>query len=287
MKVFFRALLKGFQQALRAGSIQPIRFEYKRSRRKKKFSNYYLLCRLKHEAHLLEKATKNPYAIGRGISRYQEVCELLTEVEYRKIKSNELIAWVKYVICKFNEWEKLGTNMVEHGGMQTDAHHLSTTSIRFWSSEIPDADKILNCIQAGQLAPASCNRQAFKVGVLRRNKIDVGYERGASNPSMFEAVPYRIFIFVNRDNYAEKYSQFIDVGMFSQNFILQAKEEELATCCCYASEHLDKSQRYWRTYFGLSSEYYCALTILVGYPDEVAIKPPRLDANELIIRKTS
>lgn len=287
MKLLLRSLLKGLVLSIRIGSIQPLRFEYKRSRKRKKFSNHYLMCRLKHEAHLLEKATKNPYAHARGSSRYREVCELLSEVEHREINSDEIIAWVKYVILKFNQWEKFRKNMAEYGDMESDARHLSTTSVRFWSSKIPSYDKILNCVEAGQLAPASCNRQAFKVGILKRDETDVGSERGASNPSMFKAVPYRVFIFVNRDNYAEKYSQFIDVGMFSQNFILQAKEEELATCCCYASEHLDQSQKYWRTYFDLSPEYYCALTILVGYPDEVAIKPPRLDVNELIIRKST
>jgi nitroreductase len=210
----------------------------------------------------------------------------MSEVERRKISSNEITIWVKYVIGKFNAWEQQRENMAEYGSKENDAHKLSTTSVRFWSSKIPDEDKIANCIAAGQLAPASCNRQAFKVGILKRDKVDVQSVRGASNPSMFKVVPYRIFVFVNRDNYAEKYSQFIDVGMFSQNFILQAKMEDLATCCSYASEHLDQSQDYWRNYFGLSSEYYCALTILVGYPDEVAVKPPRLAVNEIIVRKT-
>lgn len=286
MKSRIRSLLKGLFYSLKVGSFQPLRFEFKRSKSKKTFSNFYLMSRLKHEAHLLEKATKNPYATARGSLRYKEVCDLMSEVEHRKISSDEITIWVKYVIRKFNAWEQLHENMAEYGLKENDAHKLSTTSVRFWSSKIPDEDKIANCIAAGQLAPASCNRQAFKVGILKRDKVDIQSVRGASNPSMFKVVPYRIFVFVNRDNYAEKYSQFIDVGMFSQNFILQAKMEDLATCCCYASEHLDQSQNYWRNYFGLSSEYYCALTILVGYPDEVAVKPPRLAVNEIIVRKS-
>ena len=70
--------------------------------------------------------------------------------------------------------------------------------------------------------------------------------------------------------------------MFAQNLILKAKEFSLGVCCCYASEHLNKSQSYWRNKFNLPKEYYCSLSILIGFPKELVEKPTRLDVKKIV-----
>ena len=118
--------------------------------------------------------------------------------------------------------------------IKSEEHLLSVSSIRFWDDRKPDKALILKCVNAAQLAPATCNRQAFKVIILenREQKTD---RSNALNSSMFDATAFRVFIFYNRNNYTEKYSAAIDAGMFSQNFILEAKNLGLGCCCCYAS----------------------------------------------------
>jgi hypothetical protein len=139
------------------------------------------------------------------------------------------------------------------------------------------SEVIDRCIEVGLLAPASCNRQAFKCGVLYNN-IDKLQELGvgeAINRSLFEKAPVATYIFFDRERYIEKFAPFIDIGMFAQNFVLQAQKEGLSSCCCYASEFVEGGQNKVRKMWELDKRYYCALIILSGVGKEKPGKPPR------------
>lgn len=286
MRKKIRAILKGTYESLQNRSFQCLRFELARSSKLRKYDSFYLISRLKHEAHLLEKATKNPYSKGRGDARFQEVQSLLSEVRSRKLGVENIELWAADILKTFQSWKSLEESMAMLGTPPKENHELAVTSVRFWKDEPVQEHKIIDCVRAAQLAPASCNRQTFKICLLKNSEHALLHNHGASNANMFKSAPYRVFIFVNLNNYPEKYSHFIDVGLFAQNFILQAKKEGLGTCCCYASEHLDGGQRFWRRKFDLTSEYYCAMSILVGIPDEVATKPPRIDVEKIIITRS-
>ena len=210
--------------------------------------------------------------------------KLISELSKRNMNEKEIEDWSRRVLRDYDLWKKDECSQVQLGDANPvfDVGTLSVPSIRFWKKKIPDRSIIDKCIGVAKLAPASCNRQGFKVIVVENTdqKTD-----GASalNSSMFNAAAYRVFIYYNRNNYTEKYSAAIDVGLFAQNFILEAKSHRLGCCCCYASEHLELPQSYYRKKFDLPPEYYCLLTILVGYPNEIVNKPPRV-SNKNIVR---
>ena len=100
---------------------------------------------------------------------------------------------------------------------------------------------------------------------------------------MIKKAPVRIYFWMNIDNYKEKYASAIDIGMFSQNFILKAFELGLSTCPMYGSENLIPSQKEARNAWGLKKNYYCYLSILVGYGAELAEKPPRRKIKNIVV----
>lgn len=278
---FIKSCVKGAKDSLVVWSLNPLFFQLKVGRPLSKYSDFFLICRIKHEAHLLEKATKNPYVKGRAESRSKILESMVAEYKKRDATGEEVLSWAEAILVQYGIWREQGASQHVAGVPDfSDMPSLSVPSIRFWSDEMPEKSAIMDCIKAGQAAPASCNRQAFVVRVLSNAEPNFT-NLGARNASMFGSAPYRVFLFVNRRNYPEKYAAFIDIGMFAQNFILKAKELSLGCCCCYAAEHLDHGQGHWRGKFELSNDYYCALTIVVGFPKEIAMKPPRLTPEDI------
>ena len=277
-----RNVLKGLKDTLKYKSFNPLLFQIYSSIPISKYSDFYLVNRIKHEAHLLDKATKNPYIPRRGDIRACYLYKLIQELEQRGNIHLEVLSWAKSMFNKFKDWKYKEVSQHKEGVVTFDSlPEFAVPSIRFWEYRKPLRNDILKCVEAAQLAPASCNRQAFLIRIAVNNKFSKTCV-GASNNSMFESVPYRVFIFINMRNYTEKFSCFIDLGMFAQNFILKAKSLSLGCCCCYASEHLEKGQSFYRDKFNLGNEYYCGLTILVGHPKEIVEKPPRVNVNTIV-----
>lgn len=279
-----KKVLKGLFDSIRYRTTNPFRFQVASLKPLSMTSNDYLIAKLKHEAHLLEKNIKNHYKPNHGDKRKEYVNELLKECLERELKESQsdIINWAAYILEQFEAWKKQKHQIVHFGYNDNKIdHELSVPSVRFWEDKKPEKSLLYDCIKVAQMAPASCNRQAFKIIILE-NEMPKTANASALNSSMFESTAFRVFIYYNRNNYTEKYSAAIDAGMFSQNFILEAKNKGLGCCCCYAGEHLEKSQAHYRRRFGLEDEYYCLLTILVGIPAEVVNKPPRVTVESLV-----
>ncbi|XDF77803.1 nitroreductase family protein [Aliivibrio fischeri] len=288
MKEKLRKYYYLFLGAIKGGTLRPLMFEINENKSLESHSYDFLIVYLKHQAHLLEKCTKNEFlGVDRGASKFERVKAILDELDLRGCKESELLSWASDVCGKYENWISQKMIQVEQcgKGQSTTDSIFDIASVRFFSQNIPSIDLIISCIENAQKASASCNRQAFKVGIIENEDIFFGE---ANNKSLFDKSPYRLFIFSNTSNYSEKYADAIDIGMFSQNFMLKANMLGLGSCCCYAAEHLDKSQNHYRKMFGLSREYYCYLSIVVGYPAEIAEKPPRRGVAEIInFKKTS
>ncbi|AZQ85456.1 nitroreductase family protein [Colwellia sp. Arc7-635] len=277
-----KKILKGLMDSLKFKTLNPLCFQLAAAKPLSKVTNDYLVAKLKHEAHLLDKNIKNPYKAKHGLERKMYVSKLLKECKTRELDQPRILKWAEHVLAQYERWLEYQEPIVQFGQLELNNENIfSVPSVRFWSKDKPEKKLIYQCIETAQLAPASCNRQAFKVVVVE-NSLPKTNESSALNSSMFAAAAYRVFIYYNRSNYTEKFSAAIDVGMFSQNFILEAKRIGLGCCCCYASEHLDKPQNEYRQKFNLEKEYYCLLTILVGTPNEIVSKPPRATVDSLV-----
>ena len=197
------------------------------------------------------------------------------------------------ILKKYEKWRKEKKAQLEiikkdkqSNNNPTSIDFYKVSSVRFWDNELVEKSVLYDCLESALLASASSNRQAFKIGI-KYNSLDNIKLGGSINVSLFEKAPVRIFIFVNQPNYAEKYACVLDVGMFAQNFKLRANEYGLGCVPCYGSEMLSPNQKYWLDYFGISSDYYCYLSICLGYPIETATKPPRRNLKNLVIEKNS
>lgn len=277
-----QGILQGIKGSFFAGSTNPLKFQLAATQKISNYPTFYLVCKIKHEAHLLDKAVKNPFSPGRASLRRLYLIALLNELIKRNLNYDEITDWAKGVLNKYDSWVNEKKPQVSLGNnIYNSLSDFDVPSIRFWKKGYPSTSLVIDCIRSAQNAPASCNRQAFLVKVVINDMQDFKYE-GARNSSMFVTAPYRVFIYFNINNYSEKYAALIDLGMFAQNFVLKAKTLGLGTCCCYASEHLDGGQKCWRDKFNLSNEFYCGLTILVGTPREIVNKPPRVDTDKIV-----
>lgn len=282
MKDILRKYYYLFLGAIKGLTFRPVWFELKERQSVSKHTSDFLIVYLKHQAHLLEKCTKNEFDNEvRGKKRFLLVKDIVQELELRGCDEYELLSWAKRVCDIYIAWvnsKEIQVSVISN--YEKDIKDIfDVSSVRFFTNEEPDIDLIIDCVKSAQKASASCNRQPFKIGILNNKQTFFGE---ANNKSLFEKSPYRIFIFSNRDNYSEKYAEAIDVGMFSQNFMLKANILGLASCCCYASEHLEKPQAYYRHLFDLSNEYYCYLSIIVGFPSERVEKPPRRKVENIV-----
>jgi nitroreductase len=249
-------------------------------------SDDFLVVRIKHDAHLLEKATKSANRGAFGGERAARVAAMIEEHDRRGLGETAVMDWARGVLAKVDRWRAEGQQVVavsSNGGEhQEDILHIS--SVRFWKPHEVEDSLVEQCVAAGFLAPGSCNRQPLKLGVLRNDPDRFEFGE-ALNASMFQKAPVRVFIFSNRENYSEKHAGAIDAGLFAEAFCIRAKQLGLATCCCYGSEYLVPSQEEARSMFGLADEYYCYLSILVGYADEDPVKPPRRSLERTIISR--
>ena len=242
-------------------------------------SDDYLIAKLKQESHYLEKCIKNPYLKNRGNDRKKNIILYIKEVKKRNINEDKIIRWSKDLIKKHNNWILRKkpilkyVKQIKSNIKLVDKHFYKATSTRFWEKKTIEKSTIYDLLETGLLASASSNRQAFRIGI-NYNKLDNITKGGSLNKSIFEKTPLRIFIFVHQPNYQEKYSCVLDVGMFAQNLVLRANEYGLGVVPCYGSEILSPSQNHWLNYFNLNENYYCYLTLCLGYPLEQATKPP-------------
>lgn len=266
--------------ALRGRTFRPLAFELAQIKSLSSHSSDFLVVYLKHQAHLLEKCTKNSFdGRVRGQDKYQLVLALIAELKRRNCKETEILDWSLHISKKYDLWcSEKEIQVDEYQPVCERASVYDIESVRFFGDDIPPRALLLECLEAAQKASASCNRQAFRIGIIENKSPFFGE---ANNVSLFSKAPYRVFLFSNRSNYSEKYADAIDVGMFSQNFMLKANELGLGVCCCYASEHIDISQSHYRSLFKLPDSYYCYLSMVVGYPAESAKKPPRRKVEEI------
>lgn len=107
------------------------------------------------------------------------------------------------------------------------------TSIREFSAKNVDMKKIENAVQIAMKTPTVCNRQSFKLTLIRDKKIIEealvlqGGWRGYPAPPLLGLVTVDVRGYVNVE---ERNEPFIDGGLFGMSLLLCLEAEEIATC---------------------------------------------------------
>jgi len=151
-------------------------------------------------------------------------------------------------------------------------------SVRYWKKKAVPREIITKIIEAATYAPTAFNRMEWRFYVAE-TPLENMVKGDASNASMFEKAPVRIFVAVDERMFFEKYSGALDTGFALQNLILVAHSLGLSSCLIYQGEFVDPALL--EKHYNIPSymKVYCAVTL--GYPDENPETPARMKVEEV------
>lgn len=256
-------------------------------------TDHQLMSLLFWHSHQTEKATKHRSDISatkpRGNRHYSNLQLLLEEGEGRPhLLSTEAsaLAWAKDIHDSYVGWatEDKSIKIVKPSlaavcketvvaPENLDELMMNCTSTRVWQPrEVPDdvIDRITDCALH---APSSCNRQGVVLVNVKRS-FPRELEEGVNNKFMLNNAPLVIYICCDPSLYPERIAPALDAGMAAQNVMLLAETFGLKSCPMYHCESFD--QNILRSRLGITKNLYTYVALLVGYPDERAVKPKRL-----------
>jgi nitroreductase len=242
---------------------------------------------IRFKGHMLDVATKtiNIDAKARQ-SDLEELEVLLKEWNQRGYPEGPDTAWARQRIQNFLKIKKESNSKVyipplaEDTTIDSDIFSVikNRRSVRYWKKKPVPKEMIEKIIEAATYAPTAFNRMEWRFYVAE-TPFDNMEKGDASNASMFEKAPVRIFVAIDERLYFEKYSGAMDTGFALQNLILAAHALGLGTCLMYQGEFVDPELM--EKYYNIPKhmKVYCAVTL--GFPDEQPETPARMNVDEV------
>lgn len=161
-------------------------------------------------------------------------------------------------------------------------------SVRMFSEESVDKQKIESAIRLAQYTPSSCNRQAWRVRTYSdKHEIARILEIQKGARGFIEEVPCLMLITVELqfwDSVNERYQAYVDGGMFAMTLVHALTYEGLATCCLNLSlePKRDRSLRHLTKV--PPSEIFIMIIAAGNYVDTFSVTVShRRSINELMI----
>jgi len=241
---------------------------------------------IRFKAHTLDVATKTVNIdIKARQSDLEDLTALLSEWHKRGYPDGPDIIWSDERIRNFLKIKKqdpkaIKITPVSQAAGNKDLFSIIKTrrSVRYWKKKAVPREVLEKVIEAATYAPTAFNRMEWRFYVAE-TPLENMIKGDASNASMFEKAPVRIFVAVDERLYFEKYSGALDTGFALQNLILMAHSLGLGTCLIYQGEFVDpeKMEKYYS--IPTHMKVYCAVTL--GYPDEEPETPARMNVREV------
>jgi len=241
---------------------------------------------IRFHGHSLDKAIKcDNKSEGHGRERKRVLENALNEWRRRKYPFGPDKIWASTRLKEYDTWcggeKKLVQEAREsHVTQSNDIFSVikERRSVRFWKKRAVEREKISQMIEAATYAPTSCNRMPWRFFVLENN-IDNVVEGNATNQSMLEKAPLRIYLGIDERLYPEIYAPGIDAGCALQNITLSAHALGLGSCLMYQCESID--QKALRAQIGAPRHYRIYCVVLLGYPNEAPSMPGRVLVGEV------
>ena len=242
---------------------------------------------IRFKGHTLDVATKTVNIdVKARQSDLEELRSLLKEWKKRDYAEGPDITWAAERIQNFlnlKEKDPAAVNIRPVSNNPVGADLLSVIktrrSVRYWKKKVVPKEILMKIIEAATYAPTAFNRMEWRFYVAETPLEKMG-KGDASNASMFEKAPVRIFVAVDERLFFEKYSGALDTGFALQNLILAAHSLGLGTCLIYQGEFVDPEVM--EKYYNIPSymKVYCA--VVLGYPEEDPEIPARMKVEEVI-----
>ncbi len=168
-------------------------------------------------------------------------------------------------------------------------------SVRSYSQEPVEKEKIERCIEAVRLAPSACNSQPWKFIVITDSELKNKIADSTSNKMLplnhfTKEAPVLVVIVRENANFTSKMGEIIrdkkftlmDIGIAAIHFCLQATTEGLGTCIL---GWFDESKV--KKLLNIPRSKRAELIITVGYPKDNTIRDKkRKNLNEILSYNT-
>lgn len=146
-------------------------------------------------------------------------------------------------------------------------------SVRHFKSEpIPEA-KLQQLYEAARWAPTNCNKQLWRMVVIDDQAIKETLVREAGASTLILRVPVILVVTHYNDVYLEAYQA---ASSAVQNILLMANALGLGSLWLNSKGNPEK----YREVLGIPEEYIITNLILLGYPAEPVLPPPRREIND-------
>lgn len=153
-------------------------------------------------------------------------------------------------------------------------------SIRQYTSQPVEREKLLRIIEAGRLAPSAKNEQEWRFIIVEDTEIRKKLGKAACNQKFVGEAPVVIIACAESDGrvmYGGQRAYPIDVAIAIDHITLKAVEEGLGTCWIGAFD-ADAV----REIISMPKHFYIVELVTLGYPAKIPKPRPRKHINEVL-----
>lgn len=137
--------------------------------------------------------------------------------------------------------------IIQKGSIDFESFFKSRHSIRDFSDEPVEIEKIINAIDIAKYVPSVCNRQAWKAYVIRPENVDLKEKLLSNqngNKGFGDKISSLVVVTGKLSHFFafERNQVFIDGGMFAMSIVLALHSKGLGTCCLNLSYTAEKNK---------------------------------------------
>lgn len=177
------------------------------------------------------------------------VAILVTQMQNAKEKRNEKGAEYETTVAEMKAGEKGAMDVI-----------FSRKSVRHYTEQAVEADKLLALVKAGMAAPTAMNRQPWSF-IIVTNMTSVAPISDKPGLMMLQKAKAAILVLGKKD---EKFWQ-QDCSAATENILLAAEAMGLGAVWCAGYPLTDRTDSY-KALFNYSDEYEVLSLISIGYP---------------------
>lgn len=254
----------------------------------------YLMAMLRKYAHIIDKALERPdYEPGHSRQWYDAAKTTLNLLE-KNYASDPTITWVKEKIQEYEKRQRHPKHTEKYGHIysaEEDYHTLmriikERRSIRNFTDQPVEIEKINRIMEAINWAPSSCNRQPAKVFITTKPALVEQCASTCAGATCFSGGACFISFCADMRVYnlpEEYHLPDIDIGLGIQNSLLIAHALGLSITLLSWAQHTDADDINLRAILGIPKHYKIIVNALLGYPASSSAAPVRKKIDDTLV----
>jgi nitroreductase len=223
-------------------------------------------------------------------ARIQTALSVLHQYIEKHKECNLDLSNVKEILKRYGFYEKQNISNRELGGVTSFSSEeilqmrngnfldlsRSRHSVRFFSNLDVSVDVVLDAISIAQNSPSVCNRQGWKVRLIKSNeKLDLFRRVHNGFPNSKQNLNCLLVITFRKDFFSypvERNQGYTDAGLFSMSLLYSLTHKGLATCALNANLTRG-NEKLVRKSFNINQNEGLVMFIAVGHYDTIFTSP--------------